>query len=84
VIVEFLIWMYSNVGVWAVGLIPAFSASGINSGLAAILGPVSTSINGLGAWLPWSTVQIWLPITISLYTGSLIVRAVKSFIPTIS
>jgi hypothetical protein len=84
VIVEFLASLGSEVVTWFLGLLPAFSTVGINAGLGAILGPFSTGVNGLGAWLPWSTIQIWMPITIGLYIAGLIIRAVKSFIPTIS
>jgi hypothetical protein len=83
-IVEF----FSDLWAWAVPLLvamlPTFATSGINAGLSAILGPFSDGVNDLGAWLPWSTVQIWLPIVIGLYVSGLTLRAVKSFIPTIS
>jgi hypothetical protein len=84
VIVEFLEGAFGSVLGWVLGFLPAFSTVGINAGLASILGPFSTGVNDLGAWLPWSAVQVWLPITMSLYISGLGIRAVKSFIPTIS
>lgn len=83
-IIEWIVGVFTGGVGWLCALLPTFSVEGINSGVASMLGPFSDAVNGLGAWLPWSAVQVWLPITISLYTGSLVVRAVKSFIPTIS
>ena len=83
-ITEFLLGIFSNISTWVLALIPAFSVSGVNAGIAAMLGPFSTGINELGAWIPWGTVQIVLPISIGLYVSGLTIRAVKSFIPTIS
>jgi hypothetical protein len=83
-IAEWFIGIWSNGVAWIFTLLPTFATTGINAGLSAILGPFSDGVNSLGAWLPWSTVQVWLPITISLYVAGLTIRAVKSFIPTIS
>jgi len=81
---EFFMGIWTTGTGWILSLLPTFATQGINAGIGAILGPFSDGVNDLGAWLPWSTVQIWLPITISLYVAGLTIRAVKSFIPTIS
>jgi hypothetical protein len=84
VIVEFLATIWADGVGFMLSVLPSFATSGIDNGLAAILGPFSAGVDDLGAWLPWSTVQIWLPISTSLYVSGLLLRAVKSFIPTIS
>lgn len=83
-IVEFLLGVFANVQGWILSFLPAFSVSGLNAGIAAMLGPFADGVNQLGAWIPWSTVQIVLPISIGLYVSGLTLRAVKSLIPTIS
>lgn len=83
-IVEALYAVWANVCGWALGLMPAFNPTGVVSGVGAILGPLSVGINELGAWLPWASIGIIVPISIGLYVAGLVFRAVKSFIPTIS
>ncbi len=83
-IIEFIVGIFTGGVSWLVGLIPAFAPGALNIGVNAMLSPFATAIDGLGAWLPWDAIQVWLPLTVSLWTGSLVVRAVKSFIPTIS
>lgn len=83
-IIEWLYGIWEGFSVWILGLIPAFPVVGMNVGLAAILNPVSDGLAGLGGWIPWDVVNILLPISVSLYIGGLILRAVKSLIPMIS
>lgn len=82
---EFFIDIWVNVSGWVLGLMPAMPAvdtAGI--GLGNILAPVSHGLTGLGGWVPWGLVAILLPASVAFYLGSLLLRAVKSFIPTIS
>lgn len=84
-IVEWLNSLWVGMASWTLGLAPGWApGQEYASGLAAILGPVSSAAYGLGAWIPWSVGTFWLNIVIACYFGSLIVRAIKSLIPTIS
>jgi len=84
-IVEWGYSIFTNIAAWGFGLVPGVPA-GTNpaGGITAILGPVMGQVSNLGAWMPWDVINIVVPISIALYLGSLVVRAVKSFIPTIS
>ena len=81
-------WVYSVWGgfaTWIMGMLPPWSAgNGLGSGLSAILGPVAGTANNLGAWIPWDVGATWFTIVIGAYFASLVIRAIKSFIPTIS
>lgn len=82
---EFFIDIWVNLCTWVLGLMPAIPAlNGASVGIGNILGPVSAGLTGLGGWIPWEVVAILLPVSVTLYIGSLMLRAIKSFIPTIS
>jgi len=85
VITEWLYSVWVGFASWVCSLLPSWqSGQGLGSGIAAILGPVSSGAYQLGAWIPWTLGATWMGIVMTVYFGSLIVRAVKSFIPTIS
>lgn len=82
---EWFIGIWTNTVIWVSGLIPSlpdFDTAVV--GVGAILGPVGMGLTGLGGWIPWPTVAFLLPISVGLYVLGLVLRAVKSLIPTIS
>jgi hypothetical protein len=50
----------------------------------SMLAPVAVGASGLGAWIPWTLLAVEAPIVIGAYVLSLVLRAIKSLIPTIS
>ena len=83
-ITDFFITTWTGMVGWVTGLLPAFDQSTTNIGLMGILQPVAVGATGLGAWIPWGVLAIEAPIVIGMYVGSLVLRAIKSLIPTIS
>lgn len=83
-ITEWFIGIWVGFTGWVTGLIPTFDESIQSIGLMAILQPVVVAAGGLGAWIPWLLLGILAPVVISMYVGSLLLRAIKSLIPTIS
>lgn len=69
---------------WLTGLVPPFDQQVTNVGLMSILAPMAQGAASLGAWIPWGTLSFWAPIVIGMYVLSLVLRAIKSLIPTIS
>lgn len=69
---------------WLAGMIPTFDESVQNIGLMAMLAPVVVGAGGLGAWIPWVVLAVEAPLVIGAYVLSLILRVIKSLIPTIS
>ena len=84
-IIEYGFGLLTGGASWLLSLLPTWSSGqGVGSGIAAILGPVSTGATNLGAWIPWSVGASWMTITLGFYFTTLVIRAVKSFIPSIS
>lgn len=79
-----LINIWTGFVTWLTGLMPPFDQSVTNAGLMGILQPVSAGAAGLGAWIPWGVLAVEAPIVIGLYVTSLILRVIKSLLPTIS
>lgn len=69
---------------WITGLLPSFSESTTNAGLMGMLAPMADGASRLGAWIPWDVLGFWAPIVIAMYFATLILRVIKSLIPTIS
>jgi hypothetical protein len=84
VISEFFIGIWVDMVTWVAGLIPTFDESVQNVGLMSMLAPVAVGASGLGAWIPWTLLAVEAPIVIGAYVLSLVLRAIKSLIPTIS
>lgn len=83
-ITEAFMSLWTTVVVWFAGLIPPFDEAVQNAGLMSMLAPVVVAAGGLGAWIPWPVLAVCAPIVIGAYVTSLILRAIKSLIPTIS
>ena len=83
-ITEWLFGIWEAIAVWFLGLLPSWPATEFVFGLSAILAPVSGGLQGLGGWIPWELINVLLPVSVSLFVASLILRTVKSLIPTIS
>ena len=83
-ITEWFIGIGVSFVTWFAGLIPTFDESVQNVGLMSMLAPVAVGATGLGAWIPWTLLAIEAPIVIGAYVISLVLRAIKSLIPTIS
>jgi hypothetical protein len=84
VISEFFISVWVDFVGWIAGLIPTFDESVQNVGLMSMLAPVAVGAGGLGAWIPWLILAVEAPLVIGMYVLSLVLRAIKSLIPTIS
>lgn len=83
-IVEWISTLWTNASIWFLGLLPPFPATAPKVGISGILDPVSTGLSGLGGWIPWDVVATLLTVSMGLYLITLILRAVKSLLPTIS
>ena len=83
-IVEKLMDVWTVIVVWFAGLIPEFDQAVQNVGLMSMLAPVVVAAGGLGAWIPWPVLAVCAPVVIGAYVTSLVLRAIKSLIPTIS
>jgi hypothetical protein len=84
VIVEFLIQIWENLVTWLLTWFPEFDFPAVEFGIGAVLAPVAAGASQLGAWIPWDTVELIVPISVGMYVTGLVIRAVKSFIPSIS
>jgi hypothetical protein len=69
---------------WITGMLPQWDDPSMQAGLGTILDAFRPQVDGLGAWLPWTEISILVPLVLGLYLTFLTVRAIKSFIPTIS
>lgn len=83
-ITEALLNLWTGFASWVVGMVPSFTESTQNAGLMGMLVPVIGGASQLGAWIPWAVAAIWLPLTIGVYLVTLVLRIIKSLIPTIS
>lgn len=84
-IVEWLYSVWQSLATTTLGTLPGWApGQEYAAGLAGLFGPVASTGYQLGGWIPWGTGTFWLATTLQFYFGSLVVRAVKSLIPTIS
>jgi hypothetical protein len=82
-----VVWFFAVTGGfvgWFAGLLPAIAPFAVNVAFGDLFTGFTDVANNLGAWLPWGTVHVCLPIVVGLYTSSFVIRIVKSLIPTVS
>jgi hypothetical protein len=84
-ITEFLFAVFGNIAGWLLEWMPENDDLAPLAGqMANVFEPLEQGLNGLGAWMPWGIVNTCAGITLGLWIVTLLIRAVKSFIPTIS
>lgn len=83
-ITEWIMTQWANIVIWFNGLFPPFDQQVQNAGLMAILAPVIVQAGNLGAWIPWALIGTLAAVVTAFYVATLILRIIKSLIPTIS
>lgn len=84
-IVEWLYSVWTNLSTSTIGGLPGWAiGQEYMAGTAGLFGPVASTAYNLGGWIPWSVGAFWLATTMQFYFASLVIRAIKSLIPTIS
>lgn len=71
--------------VWFFSFIPPIDALDPLAGqMATVFDPLEAALNGLGGWIPWTLAQTLAAAMLLLYLATLLLRVVKSFLPTMS
>jgi len=84
-ITEFLVAVVGNIAGWLSTLIPPNpDLDMLTAQMQSVFDPLEAGLNGLGAWIPWGVVNICATITLAFWLVTLVLRVVKSFLPTVS
>lgn len=78
-IVEWIMSIGAAVAEWLITGLPAAEVNWVISA-DNLLAPFFAGAFSLGAWLPWGTLQVVMPIVFSTYVLSLFARALRAVI----
>lgn len=84
-IIEYGHTLWTNLVVWLFTFIPpADGLEGLATTMETVLNPLDAALSGLGSWIPWGVANLCAVITLGFWGVALVVRVVKSFLPTMS
>jgi hypothetical protein len=85
VIIEYGHTIFTNLIVWLFTFIPAADGlEGLATGLEPAMSALDAGLSGLGSWIPWGVGNAAAVVTLGFWAVALVVRVVKSFLPTMS
>lgn len=84
-IIEWFYGLWAGLIGWLCDMAPADSGvETLVAQMGSVFDPLESALDGLGAWFPWPVAAGAVQIVLQVYMAALVIRAVKSLIPTIS